>query len=153
MEKTVIKTLIYAEIFNYPLKINEIHKWLIGRKATLRQVEKALEKLKKDKKSGEYYFLKANGSRIRQRKISELCSDRYLRKARLIAQLLKIIPWIKLAGISGGLAVNNADKSDDIDFFIITAKKRIYLCRILILGLLSLLGQRRKRAGKAGENA
>lgn len=147
MEKAILKTLVYADIFNYPLKINEIHKWLIGRKATLRQVERALNGYQ------EYYFLRRRNNLIAQRRRKEKQSFIYFRKARFLSQVLKIIPWIKLVGISGGLALNNAAKGDDIDFFIITAKNRLWICRILTLGLLSLLGQRRKRREKRREIA
>lgn len=149
MEKAILKTLIYGDIFDYPLKVYEIHKWLIGRKATLRQVEKALERLSKKgkvKKRKEYYFLR---DLVRKRILREKQSAIYFQKARLLAQILKLIPWIKLVGISGGLAMENASKADDIDLFVITAKNRLWISRILALGLLSLTGQRR-RVGEMG---
>lgn len=156
MEKAILKTLIYADIFDYPLKINEIHKWLIGRKATLRQVEKALKKLNQElriKNYGEYYFLQKRNRLVAQRRRKGKQSLFYLRKAKIISQFLKLIPWIKLVGISGGLAMNNAGKSEDIDLFIITGKNRLWTSRLLVLGILSLTGQRRKRDQKGGKIA
>lgn len=44
--------------------------------------------------------------------------------------------------------MDNVDKLDDIDLFIITGKKRLWISRILALGFLSLLGQRRKKDEK-----
>lgn len=142
MEKAILKTLIYADIFDYPLKVNEIHKWLIGRKAGLRQVEKAL------KVHQEYYFLPKRAGLVAKRKLRKKNSAIYMLKAKMIAQILRIIPWVKLVGVSGGLALSNASKKDDIDFFIITAKKRLWLSRFFILGLLSVLGTRRKKDQK-----
>lgn len=139
MEKAIRKTLIYADIFDYPLKINELHKWLIGRKVTLRQLNKAL------KVSRKYYSLKGRNSLVLQRKRREKQSEVYFKKAAIISQILKIIPWIKLVGVSGGLAMNNAGKTDDIDLFIITGKNRLWTSRLLVLSLLSLIRQRRKK--------
>ncbi len=147
MEKAILKTLIYADIFDYPLKINEIHKWLIGKKSTLRQLEKALRQLYKVSSieyKGGYYFLRKRGGLAVRRQRREEQSVYYLRKAKMLCRILKIIPWIKLVGISGGLALRNASKKDDIDLFIITAKNRLWLSRFLSLGILSLIGQRRK---------
>lgn len=147
MEKAILKTLIYANIFDYPLTIFEIHKWLIGRKVSLYQVEKALNKLyqvSSVKYQGGYYFLPRRAGLIARRKRRKRQSDSYLRKARILASFLKIIPWIKLVGISGGLAVDNASKKDDIDLFVITGKNRLWISRLLTLILLSLSGQRRK---------
>lgn len=146
MEKAILKTLIYADIFDYPLKINELHKWLIGKKVNLRQIEKALKYQK-------YYYLPKRSGLVAKRKLREKQSMIYFRKAQILSRILKFIPWIKLVGISGGLALNNAAKGDDIDLFIITAKNRLWICRILTLGLLSLLGQRRKRQEKGREIA
>jgi len=147
MEKAVLKTLIYADIFDYPLTVFEIHKWLIGRKANLRQVESALGRLVKSSKlkvQNGHYFLSGRESLPLKRLRRERQSKEYLKKAQLIAQFLKIIPTIKLVGISGGLALNNTSKTDDIDLFVITSKKRLWISRLLILSLLSLTGQRRK---------
>ncbi len=147
MEKAILKTLIYGDIFDYPLKTFEIHKWLIGKKLTLRQMEKALEKLTKKgkiKSKKDYFFLKKRDGLVRIRKKREKESRRFLYKAKFITWFLKSIPWIKLIGISGGLSMENAEKKDDIDLILITSKNRIWLTRFLVIVILDLLGVRRK---------
>jgi len=149
MEKAILKTLAYADLFDYPLKINEVQRWLVGRKASLRQVAKALSKLHKVssiKYKGRYYFLPKRNEIVSQRRWRRKQSEIYFRKAKILSQILKAVPWIRLVGISGGLALDNASKKDDIDLFIITTRNRLWISRLLILGLLSLTGQRRKRA-------
>ncbi|MBI4035627.1 hypothetical protein HY383_01635 [Candidatus Daviesbacteria bacterium] len=151
MEKAVLKTLIYADIFDYPLKINEIHKWLVGKKSTLRQVDRTVKKLNLESRIGnfgDYYFLKERKQLVRKRLYRVNQSVIYFKKAKILSQILKIIPWIKLVGISGGLSMENASKKDDIDLFIILGKNRLWISRLFILGLLSLAGQRRTRVGK-----
>ncbi|MDP3974335.1 MAG: hypothetical protein Q8P92_05890 [Candidatus Daviesbacteria bacterium] len=146
MEKAILKTLIYADVFDYPLRVWEVHKWLIGKQAILRQVEKVLNKLvqsEKCKVKSGYYFLHGRSGIVKRRQLREKQSGKFLRKARGCVWFLKIIPWIKMVGISGGLAMGNSSKADDIDLFIITARDRLWLSRLLILGMLSLIGQRR----------
>lgn len=156
MEKAILKTLIYANIFDYPIKAYEIHKWLIGEKATLIQVEKGLERLIKKRKVQQfkdYYVLKNKGQLVLKRQRREKQSKKYLTKARIFTQTLKLIPWIKLVGISGGLALNNASKIDDIDLFIVTCKSRIWISRILAILILDLWGIRRKPLMKKSQVA
>lgn len=156
MEKAILKTLIYANIFDYPMTVFEIHKWLIGRKAGLRQVESMLVRLSqkaKVKSQKEYYFLSERDGLVAKRRRREQQSEKYLRKAQVLSSLLQLIPWVKLVGISGGLAMGNADKGDDIDLFIITSKNRLWISRLVMLGLLSLLGQRRKVGEMGGKIA
>lgn len=146
MEKAILKTLTYADIFDYPLTLREIYKWLINKKATLQQIEKKLPQQK-------YYYLPGREGLVKIRKQKEKQSKVYLRKAKVICQLLKVIPWIKLVGISGGLAMENAGVKDDIDLFIITGKNRLWISRLLALGLLSLTFQRRKVNDPGGKIA
>ncbi len=154
MEKAILKTLIYADFFDYPLKGYEIHKWLIGKKLTLRQVEKALEALRvkgKAERVKGYWVLPKRKGLVNKRKRREKQSQIYLRKAKLLVSILKIVPWIKLVGISGGLAMENANQADDIDLFIITKRNRLWLSRILAIMILDLLGVRRKAGMKKEE--
>lgn len=147
MEKAILKTLLYANIFDYPLKGYEIHKWLIGRKANLTQVERALKKLvqrSKIKDQSEYYFLPRRKKLVITRKRKEKQSSGYLRKAKVLTLILKIIPWIKLVGISGGLSMDNASRKDDIDLFIIVSINRLWISRFLSIIILDLMGVRRK---------
>ncbi|MBI2017593.1 hypothetical protein HYS92_00935 [Candidatus Daviesbacteria bacterium] len=147
MEKAVLKTLIYANIFLFPMKAYEIHKWLIGKQATFWQVEKALTRLFKKRKignSGDFYFLKNHKQLVLKRKRREKQSEIYFKKAKIFGQFLKIIPWVKLVGISGGLALENSEKRDDIDLFLITDKNRLWLSRMLVIFILDFFGVRRK---------
>ncbi len=64
--------------------------------------------------------------------------------AQRAATLLKIIPTIKLVGITGALAMDNSHKDDDIDFYIVTEAKMLWTTRFLTTVLLELVGLRRK---------
>lgn len=154
MEKAILKTLAYADIFDYPLKAYEIHKWLIGTKATFQQVEKALlrlDKKSKVKSKKDYFFLNGKDKLVRKRHKREKESKRFLWRAKFSAWFLHFIPTIKLVGISGGLSLNNAESSDDIDLFLVTAKGRIWLSRFLIIFILDIMGVRRKAKMKANQ--
>ncbi len=88
---------------------------------------------------------------MKERMVRQKISERLLREARLISHIFKIIPWIKLVGISGSLAVENADKNSDIDLFIVTAKNRLWISRFFLLFILEILGKRRKRGESVKE--
>ncbi len=149
MEKAILRTLIYADIFDYPLKAWEIHKWLIHSKVcSLPEVDRVLKKLVRQRRVLEkegYYVLNGRRGLFRKRMDKVASSKHYLQEARLICRIFKVIPWIKLVGISGNLAMENAGQEDDIDLFVVTAKNRLWLTRILMLTILTLLEKRRKK--------
>ena len=74
-------------------------------------------------------------------------------KFRTYIKFLSIFPQIKLIGLSGSIAMMNAKKNDDIDLFIITAKKRLFTARLLALVLAQLLNLRRSRESKTNHQS
>lgn len=148
MERAILKTLVYADIFDYPLKAWEIHKWLIGKKAPLIEVEKGISRLlskRRIKTKKDLFFLKRREKLVQKRLRNKRQAESFFKKALRVSYLLRLIPTIKLIGISGGLALENITKKDDIDIFIITKANTLWLTRILILGILNVIRQRRKR--------
>ena len=149
-EKAVVKTLLYADIFNYPLKKQEIFKFLISTEKTEKEIVngaiKNLKSLVKSKKN--YFFLpgRDNLPLIRKQRTKE--SLKKLRKAKKIIKIISIIPSIKFIGVSGALSMKNSDKDDDIDIFVITEKNLVWTTRFLLAVLLSVMGVYRKRNSK-----
>ncbi len=146
MEQAVLKTLIYGDLFDYPLKAWEIHKWLIGKKCDLIEVERALLRLMKKgkvKQQGDYYYLSLRKGLVKKRLQRADHSSNLLTEAERVSWILRHIPGVLLIGVSGALAMQNADTDDDIDLFIITKPQRLWLVRAGILGILGMMGKKR----------
>lgn len=125
-------TLAYHEIFDYPLTKDEIHKYLIGKKASTLNVKKELKNLVKKNLIGEqqgFYFLNKKLIIVKTRSKRVNYSKHKLQKAYLYSKILKIVPTIRFLAISGALAMENSHKDDDIDFFIITKKDTLWTTR------------------------
>jgi len=153
VKERILATLAYADLFDYPLKKSEIWSWLIKRgkgesKDSKKEFEASLKDLLKTKSlqiiSG-FYFLSGRKEIVKIRKKREKVSKEKIEKAKKIAKVLQILPWIRLIGITGGLARNNANSGDDIDFFIITQIKRLWLTRGLVALFLTLTGLYRRK--------
>lgn len=149
-EVAILKTLLYADIFDYPLKEEEIFKFLISPKA----IEKRLlfDRLKKSKSKiklkNRYYFIKGKEDLVKKRIRREKISSGKLVKAKKLIEKINIIPSIKFIGISGALSMKNSDKKDDIDVFVITEKNLVWTTRFFLVILLKLLGSYRDRESK-----
>ena len=149
-KQAILKTLHYADIFDYPLKVEEIYKYLVEPlttdvlKETLSWMSADSELISTD--CG-FYCLPGREGVVGLRKRREVYSRPKVEKAKRIARVLKFIPWIKLIGVTGALAVGNSDEDDDIDLMIITARGRLWLTRGLVVTFLLLTG-RYRRPGK-----
>lgn len=148
-QKAIIRTLAYADVFDYPLTEDEIWKFLIVQKSFSRKYfEHSLPNIKNVQKKEGYYFFSGRKSIVKKRKIREKESKRKLQIVGKIASLLKIIPSVNLIGVSGNLAMRNADKNDDIDLFVVTKARALWTTRILIILLLKIFGKHRGKSSK-----
>jgi len=145
VKTAILKTLCYSDIFNYPLKKNEIHHWLISPKPISKTlVFRTLNSITDISHHQGYYYIKPNRSSVSLRKTRLSDSQSKLGLANQAARYLKIIPFIKMIAVTGPLSMNNSHAHDDNDLFVITQKNRLWLTRLLSVILLELFHLRRR---------
>jgi len=149
MKKEILQTLVYADVFDYPLIVEELYKFLIARRPLSFSVfkKKLQEIIRRDKlikTDGKYFFLKGRGEIIYLRQKRKFWSQKKIKIAKKVSRWLKLIPWIKMVGITGALAMKNADRNDDIDLLIVAAKNRLWFTRLLAVFLLEIMAVRRR---------
>ncbi len=143
-KKSVLSTLIYSDIFDYPLKTTELEKYCIGKCTDIEKTLAALVRSKEIIHEHDLYCLRGRGEIIAKRLQRQKMSNKKLQLALQITKFLQIIPTIQLLGISGSLAMENAEEDEDIDIFVITKAGTIWTTRFFVLLLLQLIGKRRK---------
>jgi hypothetical protein len=155
-EQAVLTTILYADVFNFPVTSAEVWKYLMSNvPVTHDKCISALQRLLKKKviiSQDGYYCLNGRDLIIGKRKsnLAEVESKMVL--AHKAATLLTSIPTISFIGLSGGLAVKNVTSGDDIDLFIIAKKGTVFQSRLWILLLLELMGVRRSRTNRETAN-
>jgi predicted nucleotidyltransferase len=143
LQKAILKTLSYADIFDYPLALPELHHFLIGQKASINDLAKALTKIKEVTQDGQFFFLKNRRKIVQIRRKRFKWSQNKLQIAQKVAKWLELIPFIKMIAVTGNLAMNNSDKNDDIDLLVVTTKNRLWLTRLLTVFWVELVANRR----------
>lgn len=157
--KAILRTLAYADIFDYPLRSEELYCSLIGQNVK----RKTQDDIKKEltKKSScvllityhdGFYCLKGRQKIVRIRQEREEQAQEKLKIAHRVARYLRLIPWLRLVAVTGALAMGNSDQDDDIDLLIITAQNRVWLTRFLVVLLVELVAQRRRPKDKQIKN-
>lgn len=170
--KSILRTLAYSDIFDYPLTKDELWRFFIADSALSRSAEthgrsqvrlgRSLKSVKLERELGSlssllvkrngFYCFKGRVEIIDKRLKREKESNKKLELARRIIDILSHIPTVYLIGISGALAMKNSDKDDDIDLFIVAKKNTLFLTRLLLLAILEVLGKRRRRNEKYAPN-
>src|SRR3989338_9214218 len=156
LEKAILSALIYADIFDYPLTIKEIGKYLIQFKIQSASWRTKFKITAKDlefiKYKNSFYYLIGRENIIKSRREREQWSVEKIKKADKISHILKFIPTVRLIGITGALAVNNSKEEDDIDLLIITKRGLLWTTRFLVTIICELINVRRRPDDKETNN-
>jgi hypothetical protein len=137
VSRAIIKTLLYSDIFSYPLTSNEIFDRLEIPCDRIDIVEHELQQLVASNvvfKVDCFYSLRDDFAlairRMEGNKRAKDMMPRAIRRSRLIYSF----PFVRAVMISGSLSKDFMDKDSDIDFFIVTEPGKVWLTR----GLLAL---------------
>jgi hypothetical protein len=132
----VIKTLLYFDIFNYPLKDKEVFHFLGMNSISGKDVTEVLENLVKNSylfRFGEIYCLHPERSIVDRRLKGNETAKRFLPLAKEKAKLIAKFPFIRAVMASGSLSKGYMDEKSDLDFFIVTAPGRLWIARTLLV--------------------
>ncbi|MCL5675517.1 MAG: hypothetical protein M1120_00120 [Patescibacteria group bacterium] len=136
-----ILAILYADIFDYPLKKDELERWQI--KDRYKNYNDYNNYKVYTYKNG-YFCPYGREKIINLRQQRKKYSQQKIHLAKKTVQLLQKIPFIKLVAITGALSMYNSPQEDDIDLLIVTEKNRLWISRFLVSIFLDVLGKRRR---------
>ncbi|MGE5224183.1 MAG: hypothetical protein ACM3PY_17215 [Omnitrophica WOR_2 bacterium] len=142
LEQAILYTIGYGDIFQYPMTVNEIHRYLIGMKSTQEDVEEALHLPNRlgrwIAQSGPFYLLPGRDEFVNVRRQREQESARLWPKALAYGRMIARVPFVRMVAVTGSLAMNNVNPGGDLDYMIVTRQERLWLARSLVIVLVRL---------------
>jgi hypothetical protein len=146
-ELAVLKSVVYASLFDYPLTLDQLHQSLVGVRAskdTIAAWRQSSDLLQATVEHRDGWFFPAGRSDlIETRRRRESLSRDLLERDKRMLSLISCVPFVRMGAVSGSLAHLNAEGSADIDLFVITAPRRVWAVTVAILVLTKLLGWRK----------
>lgn len=134
-ESSVIRTLLYFDIFSYPLTDEEVLKYL-DKEQTLAEVQTTLTQLVKQglvHRFGTFYTLHDNQLLVSRREKGNKLAEKMLGLAYSKARFIGQFPYVRAVLASGSLSKGYMDEQSDLDFFIITSPGKLWLARTLLV--------------------
>src|SRR5438128_9840683 len=124
-DEAILHTVLYADIFDYPLTPAEIHYYLIDARTSREAIQQALEhsawlRARVAMQSG-YVTLRGREALAAVREARRHSSDGLWAAARHWSAVVGCLPFVRMVAVTGALAVDNAPAGDDIDYLIVTA--------------------------------
>ncbi|MBI2463441.1 hypothetical protein HYV57_00620 [Candidatus Peregrinibacteria bacterium] len=176
----IMATIAYFDIFDFPLKENELKKYLYRGNSTnfcFKNLIKIAgdEKIKKTgigktsaetqqffvknspgiidksiKFCDEYIVLNNRESIVQLRKEREKRARKLWKKTRRYAYYMQCLPFIQMVAVCNNLSYDNPSEKSDIDLFVICKKNRLYLGRTFLTFWLHVFGARRHHSKISG---
>lgn len=132
-ERAILKTVLYSDLFGYPLTIEEIAHYLAEAVSCKEQVQAILSTpLWLNGQIAQvdgYVTRRGREDLVGLRRERMLTSHRLWRRARFYGRLMSSLPFVRMVAVTGALAMDNSDKHDDVDVLIVTAPARVWLAR------------------------
>lgn len=140
IERAVLQAVVYADIFDYPLTLAEVHRYLVGVSASPVAIEDAIRNAARGSRWWLYhrgYVTLTNREALittrRQRaQQAAVLWPKALRYGHMIANL----PFVRMVAVTGALAVDNVQSGADIDYLIVVEPGRLWLCRALTIAVV-----------------
>lgn len=133
LSRAILEALAYSDIFDYPLRFDELHRYLPIR-AEADELKTALTSFNEPIKFRDgFYFLSGRDEIVDLRKEREARSKKMLPVALRYGRILGSLPFVRMVALTGSLAVLNISKNADFDYMLVAAKGRVWTARAFAL--------------------
>jgi len=138
LKKSILDTLNYSAIFNFPLTAHEVYKYFISHTSErFADIFNELEDLvlnNKIKKVGDYYLpVLGDLQWVKGRQYSNKLHPKILKQVEADLSFLNKIPFIQLIAVTGSVGAKNIKEGFDIDLLFITKAHTIWITRFIVV--------------------
>ncbi len=148
LQRSIKSTLAYFDLSEFPLTKEELFVFLW--EAPPVNYAEFLEFLQTDSFANGnfetqhgYYFLPGRQELVETRRHRLIISEKKLKIARRAVRIIRSVPFLRAVFVCNTVGSEQAKEDSDIDFFIVTAKNRIWVTRLFVTFLLGLFRLRR----------
>lgn len=136
VDAQILRTLLYYDIFNYPLTSGEIFRFFGAEQKDESVLAAGLQNLCNRQvifRFKNFYSLKNNSASTERRIKGNREAEKYLILAKKKSAFIANFPFVRAVFASGSLSKGYMDENSDLDFFIITEPGRLWIARTLLV--------------------
>lgn len=153
--KNIVATVTYYDVMDFPLTAFEIWKHLLEHDREKNPLTKPVSLgviwnlLHSEQYAGRiseqygFYFLPGREALVQKRIQREKLSVAKLKGMRRLAQVLAYVPYVRMIGATGSLAMKHGSQGSDWDMLVVLRSGKIWMGRTVLTAFLHLIGKRR----------
>ncbi|MDX2163062.1 MAG: hypothetical protein SF162_17230 [bacterium] len=145
LEQAILRTILYADVFNYPMTAREITHFLIADfPYCLDDIQAALDQSchlsRLVETQAGYFYCAGRGELVSIRTAREQASEHLWNQAIQYGVWLGALPFVRMVALTGALAMRNAaHPKDDLDYVLVTSPGRVWLARLFAVMLVRVV--------------
>jgi hypothetical protein len=147
-ERAFLQSVVYAALFEYPLSLAQLRESLIGEAADEPALLTWYENSPYLQATIDFadgvFFPRGRRHLIATRAQRETTSRALLRELSAPLELIARMPFVRMVALSGSLAHLNADARADLDLFVVTSPRRVWIVTVAALVLARMFGWRKR---------
>lgn len=138
IERGILGTITYRDLFDYPVTAAEIHRYLHNSDCGIGAVRQALagpglaSYLETD---GAYFALAGRNGLFALRRQRQDRAEQLWPVALAHGRMLASLPFVRMVAVTGSLAVDNPGHDADTDFMLVTEPGRVWSVRLIAKAL------------------
>lgn len=142
LERSIKATVAYFSLFDYPLTVFEIQKWLWSpQPVSLPAVYEALRQTGELEEKDGFFFLPGASGSVGRRLRTYFDNQKKIKRAQNSARLASWLPFWRLVAVVNTAALDNSRPGSDIDWLVVAKEGRLWTTRFLITSWLCLFGR------------
>lgn len=144
VDQAILRTVLYADIFQFALTLEELHTYLIHDQAIEPEIIRAALDSAPLRSvlclHQGYVVLHQHRDYSVRRQQQEQITRRLWARAERYGHWLSYLPFVRMVALTGALAARNpVDDRDDFDYMLVTQPGRVWLSRAFAIALVRLV--------------
>ncbi len=138
LERAILETLAYFDVFDYPVRLDELHRYLHGVLTSQAELKDALRSLTLSSQAevqAGYYALAGRRQLIDRYEAAARQNARRLHLAIQDGLRLARLPFIRMVAVTGSAAMQNGGEDSDFDYLVVSEPGRLWLGRLFAVAL------------------
>ncbi|MBP7515119.1 MAG: nucleotidyltransferase domain-containing protein [Flavobacteriales bacterium] len=135
-QQAAVRTLLYFDVFHYPLRPEEIERFLDLPASQTADLAEDLSRLVEDgiiREHAGFFGFGDLAMAVERRKADNARAEKRMDKARRMSRFIGRFPFVRGVMLSGSMSKGCLAEDGDIDYFVITEPGRLWIARTLLI--------------------
>src|SRR6266496_291655 len=110
----VFRALAYADVFEYPLTLEEVYRYLQLKPTSAEDVARTLADESLFTQVGDYFTLRGRDGIVQTRERRAAVAAKLWSKAANYGRIIAALPFVRMVAVTGSLAMSNTDEGKDV---------------------------------------